>query len=240
MVDTIKSARDFGDVYLIVVVPRENSESVGKLSGIDLVIHEKEAGLGAAINLGISSLPIGIDYVGWVGDDDLLTSGSGSKSVDFLDMNLDYVMTFGMCRYIDQNGGVIGVNKSGQWAVPLLRFGPDLVPQPGSIFRRSIFEDIGKIDTKFQLAFDFDLFIRLSIAGRIKYLPIEVGSFRWHDDSKSVKTRKSSVLEASKVRRNYLPSYLNFISWVWELPVIIATYFAGVGVTRKARQSTIT
>jgi hypothetical protein len=149
---------------------------------------------------------------------------------------LSHADTFG---YINQNGGTIGVNYSGQWAVPILRFGPDLIPQPGSIFRRSVFEGIVKINTEFQLAFDFDLFIRLSIAGRLKYLPIEVGSFRWHGDSKSVKTRKSSVLEASKVRRNHLPRYFNVISWVWELPVILATYFAGVGVTRKAKQSAL-
>jgi glycosyltransferase involved in cell wall biosynthesis len=237
LIETIKSVRSFGHVFIMVVIPFEKRECVDSILGIDQVAYEIQSGLGTAINLGIELMPDHIEYVGWIGDDDLLSQRAGFTSIKFLDENPNYVMTFGICNYINQTGKIIGVNKSGQWAVPLLCFGPDLIPQPGSIFRRSIFNHVGKIDTRFTLAFDFELFIRLAKTGEVKYLGVEVGSFRWHGDSKTVKTRGTSVIEASRVRRMHLPRYLLGISWAWEIPVLIATYLAGLALTLKVNRS---
>lgn len=237
LVETINSVKSFGDVFIILIVPEETRENIEEILGINKVITEDLPGLPAAINQGVKMMPEEIEYVGWIGDDDLLSSNAGYVSIDYLDQNPNCVMTFGICNYINQNGEIIGINRSGQWAVPLLHFGPDLIPQPGSIYRKSIFEKIGGIDTSFALAFDFDLFIRLSKAGSVKFLGIEVGSFRWHSDSKTVKTRGTSVLEASRIRRMNLPSLVKGISWFWELPVLVATYLAGLVVTQRAKKS---
>ncbi len=235
--ETIRSSKEFGDVHLLIVAPEESIHSLKTLKNVDQIIPENQPGLPAAINWGFQNLPQEIQYIGWIGDDDLLAPDGGRKSVEFLNDNPGYVMTFGLCRYINGVGKTIGMNKFGQWAVPLLRWGPDLIPQPGSIFRRDIFTKVGEIDVKFKLAFDFDLFIRLSNAGKIKAVSYEVGSFRWHSDSKSVKTRKQSVMEASRVRRKHLPVVLKPIALFWEIPIALATYCAGVLVTYKSRNS---
>lgn len=235
LIETIRSSKKFGDVYLLIVAPKESIHSLETLKNVDQILPENQPGLPAAINWGFQNLPKEIHYIGWIGDDDLLAPDGGKKSVAFLKDNLGYVMTFGYCRYINGIGKTIGMNASGQWAVPLLRFGPDLIPQPGSIFRRDAFTKVGEIDVEFKLAFDFDLFIRLSKAGKIKAMRHEVGSFRWHGDSKSVKTRKQSVREASRVRRKHLPIILKPIAFFWEIPVMLATYCAGVLVTYKSR-----
>jgi glycosyltransferase involved in cell wall biosynthesis len=235
LLECIKSAKKFGDVYLIVVTPPELAKKLSNLPGVDRVIPEISAGLPSALNWGFQNIPKNIEYIGWIGDDDLLASGAGTKSAEYLNQNFNTVMTYGICRYINQNGDLIGVNDFGQLAVPLLRVGPDLIPQPGSIFRREIFDRIGQIDIRFQLAFDFDLFIRLSKAGKIKFMNFEVASFRWHSDSKSVAARTRSVLEASKVRRVHLPALVRPLSIFWELPVIAATYLAGRWVSVKSR-----
>ena len=237
LIETISSARNFGDVYLVIVAPPDTVHLFTDLQDVDQIIPENDFGLPAAINWGFQNLPNDIQYIGWIGDDDLLAAQAGKKSVEFLNQNSDYVMTFGICRYIDEKGNLIGLNNFGQSAVPLLRFGPDLIPQPGSIFRRCIFNKVGKIDTGFQLAFDFELFIRLSKAGKIKFMKLEVGSFRWHIDSKSVTTRKKSVMEASKARRLHLPVVLKPVSPFWEIPVAITTYWAGIWVSYKSQDS---
>lgn len=235
LLECIESAKNFGDVYLVVVAPAEFVRKLSNLSGVDRVIPEINVGLPSALNWGFQNIPKNIQYISWIGDDDLLASGAGTKSTEYLNQNLNTVMTFGICRYINQNGDVMGVNHFGQLAVPLLRIGPDLIPQPGSVFRREIFDKIGQINTRFQLAFDFDLFIRLSKAGNIKFMNFEVASFRWHSDSKSVATRNKSVLEASKVRRVHLPALVRPLSFFWEVPVIAATYLAGRWVSAKSR-----
>jgi glycosyltransferase involved in cell wall biosynthesis len=235
--ETIRSSKEFGNVHLLIVAPKKSLHSLKNLKSVDQIIPENQPGLPAAINWGFQNLPQEIQYIGWIGDDDLLAPDGGKKSAEFLNDNLGYVMTFGQCRYINGVGETIGMNGFGQWAVPLLRFGPDLIPQPGSIFRRDIFIKVGEIDAEFKLAFDLDLFIRLSKAGKIKAMSYEVGSFRWHSDSKSVKTRKQSVMEASRVRRKYLPIFLKPVVFFWEIPVVLATYCAGVLVTFKSRNS---
>lgn len=237
LAECIKSARDFGDVYLILVTTPDMVEHLRRFTGADLVIPEVAPGLPAAINWGFHNLPADIDYIGWIGDDDLLASGAGTKSVRYLNQNSNVVMTFGICRYINEKGDSIGFNAFGQLAVPLLRIGPDLIPQPGSIFRRETFDKIGQIDTRFQFAFDFDLFIRFSRSGEIKFVNFEVASFRWHSDSKSVAARKKSALDASKVRRTHLPPLLKPFSIIWELPVIAATFLAGRLVSLKSGRS---
>jgi GT2 family glycosyltransferase len=144
-------------------------------------------------------------------------------------------MTFGSCEYIDDQGSVVWINCSGQWAVPLLRFGPDLIPQPGALFRRSAFEAVGGLNSEFGWAFDFDLFIRLSKLGDLQFLNQTMAQFRWHPESLSVEHRKHSVAEASKVRISHLPSWIRPISFIWEYPVRQATLIAGKRVTAKAQ-----
>jgi hypothetical protein len=176
-----------------------------------------------------------VEYTNWLGDDDLLIAGSLKNSAQVLDSDPNVVMTFGACEYIDSNGKSVWENRSGQWAVPLLRFGPDLVPQPGALFRRSAFETIGGLNVNLGWAFDFDLFIRMSKIGMLKYLNQTLAQFRWHPESLSVEHRKKSVAEASKVRVAHLPALLRPISFIWEYPVRQATLIAGKRVTAKAQ-----
>jgi GT2 family glycosyltransferase len=150
------------------------------------------------------------------------------------DPNLQFV--FGSCDYVDPEGNVIWTNNSGQWAVPLLRFGPDLIPQPGALFRRSSFEKVGWLDSNFGWAFDFDLFIKLSKLGKVKFLKRTLAGFRWHPQSLSVEFRRKSVAEASSVRVAHLPKALRPLSFLWEAVVRQATLFAGGRLTATANR----
>jgi GT2 family glycosyltransferase len=191
--------------------------------------------LPAAINLGIKSLPESVEFVNWLGDDDLLCPDSITSATKALEGKDGIAMVFRACDYNDSRGKVVWKNSSGQWAVPLLRFGPDLIPQPGALFRRPVFNAVGGLDTKFGWAFDFDLFIRLSKAGKLKYLNQTLAQFRWHPESLSVEHRKRSVAEASQVRVSHLPAFLRAISIVWEYPVRQATLVAGKRLSAKSQ-----
>jgi GT2 family glycosyltransferase len=182
----------------------------------------------------MKALPDSVDYVNWLGDDDLLTSGSLEAAERALDKNETSVMVFGACEYIDDSGNSLWLNSSGAWAVSLLRFGPDLIPQPGALFRRSVFESIGGLETSLGWAFDFDLFIRFSKVGELKYISQTLAKFRWHPESLSVEHRNRSVAEASEVRVSHLPSFLRPISFIWEYPVRQATLIAGKRLSAKA------
>jgi hypothetical protein len=202
---------------------------------VDSVVTDTGSGLPAAINSGVDSLPESVEYVNWLGDDDLLMSGTLSSSISVLDQKQEVVMAFGACDYIDSHGEIVWENRSGQWAVPLLRFGPDLIPQPGALFRRSTFKAVDGLKTNLGWAFDFDLFIRFSKSGKLHYISQTLAQFRWHPESLSVEHRKKSVAEASQVRISHLPAVLRALSFIWEYLVRQATLIAGQRVTAKAQ-----
>jgi GT2 family glycosyltransferase len=232
----LNSIRSAGDAHILLVAPKSlDTESLKSAGLIDSAVADPRKGLPAAINLGIKSLPESVEFVNWLGDDDLLSPGALNTATRALDSKQDIAMVFGACDYIDSHWRVVWKNSSGQWAVPLLRFGPDLIPQPGALFRRSAFNSVGGLKTDLGWAFDFDLFIRFSKVGKLQYINQTLSQFRWHPESLSVEHRKRSVAEASQVRVSHLPSFLKAISFIWEYPVRQATLIAGKRVTAKAQ-----
>jgi len=119
------------------------------------------------------------------------------------------------------------VKWTGSWAVPLLRFGPQLIPQPSAFFRKEAFDAVGGLSDKYEFAYDFDLFYKLSKVGSSTYIDSILSSHRWHQTSLTFSRRWESVKEASRVRVSNLPVGIRPLSFIWELPVILVTYLAG-------------
>jgi GT2 family glycosyltransferase len=233
----LQSIREAGNAYVLLVGNKGFDATSFLDSGlIDKYIDEEDPGLAAKINFGFRALPQQIQYINWLGDDDLLTRGSLEVALDRITQQDQPVLVYGGCEYIDPKGNSLFTNKSGAWAVPLLRFGPQLIPQPGSLYRRDAFEKIGGLSQEFGWAFDFELFLSLSKMGKAVFVPKILAKFRWHPGSLSVSRRAESVKEASKVRVSHLPKILKPVSFIWEYPVRIATYLAGRSVSRNASQ----
>lgn len=231
-----KAGTDKNSPFVVLVTPDTFDVSDYLKAGrIHKVVKDQGLGLAQAINAGFSEMPNEIKYINWLGDDDMLSLGSLDQTSEFLDSNAKSVMVFGGCNYVDQENQIVWRNSSGPWAVPLLRFGPDLIPQPGALFRRTAFESVGGLSTSYPLAFDFELFIKLSKVGKISHLDQVLASFRWHPESLSVNHRSKSAADASKVRISHLPAILRPLSIVWEYPIRQATLLAGQFVTARAK-----
>lgn len=232
----LDSIIEAGRPHICIVAPSgfELPEHLANCPDIQIEI-DLGLGLPEAINQAVHSLPETIQYVGWLGDDDLLAPESLADLVSVLDKEENASLVFGACQYISERGESLFVSNWGRWAAKVLNFGPDLIPQPGSLFRRATFDAVDGLNSIYQLAFDFDLFLKLKKAGELVFVPRVVSSFRWHLDSLSVKNRRQAVHEASVVRVSHLPRSLRFISFLWEYPVRLATLFAGNQVTSKAK-----
>ena len=197
----LNSIRLAGDSFIQLVAPISFDAEPLITSGlIDGVSLDPKSGLAKAINLGIAELPREIMYATWLGDDDLLKSSAVTLCEQVLEESPVTVLVYGNCEYIDAEGNAIWKNSFGKVASKLIRVGPCLIPQPGSLFRRNVFENIGGLDATYGWAFDFDLFIRFSKQGSMKYIDKDLASFRWHSDSLTVKQRRDSVREASMAR----------------------------------------
>ena len=216
----IKSVREAGIVHLSVVAPQDAVvQSLLERGIIDQYELDPGVGLASAINHGLNSLPDEIEYANWLGDDDLLEPRTLEQISAIFDNHPRTVLVFGKCSYIDSRGLKLFSNRSGRWAVPLMRFGPQLVSQPGSLFKLETFRTMGGLNTKYNWAFDLDFFLRLTQEGKLTYIATDVSSFRWHPGSLSVGGRKSSVREASQIRKMYLPRAVRGLSELWEAPM---------------------
>jgi hypothetical protein len=162
----LASIRDAGRAYVLLVGNQGFDPQPLKAAGlIDKYLNEQDPALAAKINFGFRSLPDSIKYMNWLSDDDLLTPGALDIALARIQQPDQPLLVFGGCDYIDARGKRIFVNRSGMWAVPLLRFGPQLIPQPGALFRRDAFEKIGGLSQSLNWAFDFELFLSLSETG---------------------------------------------------------------------------
>jgi hypothetical protein len=225
---TLKSIREAGDSYIVLVGRKGFDANLYQKAGlVDLYVDEIETSVPNKINQGFRSLPENIEYITWIGDDDLLAPGSLGVAVSVLGKPEKPVLVFGHCQYIDSKGDDVLVKRSGGWAVPLLRFGPQLIPQPSAVFRRDAFQRVGGLSDRFEFAFDFDLFLKLTKLGKGVFIDQILSSHRWHATSLTYSRRWDSVTEASTVRLSSLPLAMKFLSPLWELPVILVTYLVG-------------
>lgn len=233
--EAIASIREAGDAH-ILLCSQDNPELVADY--IDLVdehqVEQSSDNLATKINGALSQLPEDCIYIGWLSDDDLLTRDSLRRAQSALDANPELGLVYGSCHYINAQGENIGSNPSGDWAKRLMRFGPFLIPQPASLFRRDAFDAIGGLDAGHKLAFDHDLFIRITKNSGAMFLNSTQAAFRWHSESLSVRRRWLSVFEASAIRiKNYPKVFLPPIL-IWEPIVILSTRIAGYVVSLRA------
>ena len=233
LTEALKSIRNSGECYIVIVAPiQAYFDKTIDRSFFDELVEDPMQGLVEAINTGVRALPKQIEYFNWLGDDDTLTPNSLRMSSSPLKDDPEIVCVFGMCQYINQDGQPIYKNKSGRFAVPLLKFGPQLIPQPGALFRRTSFNKVGGLDPTYQCAFDLDLLLKLKKIGKFYYIPNQLSSFRWHSDSLSVRSRSVSVHEARKIRQKNLSRFFCLLSPSWELPLEKLIYIAGIVITK--------
>lgn len=224
--ESLSSIREVLGTYILIVGTDGDLYSRLVAEGLaDEWIPDPGSGAAAAINAGFLELPKNLEFVSWLGDDDQLVQQGTASSIDVLSANQDLVATFGVCEYLTEAGKPFWVNNYGQRAVSKLRFGPDRIPQPGSIFRRSALEKVGFLDTRLKYAFDLDLFIKLSKFGRVQFVSEVVSRYRWHPGSLSSSNRRESDSEARMVRQSHLPKLARLVSWIWEMPMWFASIY---------------
>ena len=189
-----------------------------------------------AINAGASVAADSIEFVNWLGDDDLLEPGSIATTTRALHDNPSATVAYGACRYIDESGRELWISRAGPWASRILNWGPDLIPQPGMLVRIDAWRAVGGVDESYRFAFDLDLLLKLKRIGPLIDVGQVVSSFRWHADSLTVGDRDTNVAESERAKRNALSPTTRKMAWLWEKPVRGATRVAAWEVTRRARR----
>ncbi len=219
---------------IIVVAPEARHEVRDIAAKYGASVAADPGSLTGAINLGASRSDPQHEFLNWLGDDDLLEPGSLQATVAALDAAPDAVLAYGACRYIDEDNRELWISRAGAWAPRILKWGPDLIPQPGMLIRRSAWDRVGGLDESFRFAFDLDLLLKIQPLGTFVDVDRVVSSFRWHGDSLTVSDRTTSLHESEVARRRALSPRARRAAWLWEAPVRGATRAAAWELHRRA------
>jgi GT2 family glycosyltransferase len=222
------------DILIVAPITKDIQELAARFNA-DLLADPGT--LAGAINLGVGQATGTHEFVNWIGDDDLLEPRSLATTVEALDRSPDAVVAYGACRYIDQHDNELWVSQAGPWANRILKWGPDLIPQPGMLVRRIAWQQVGGLDESFRFAFDLDLLLKLQAVGRLIDVGAIVSSFRWHADSLTVGDRETSLRESEVARRRALKPTTRKLARLWEGPVRIATRVAAAEMRRRATKA---
>jgi glycosyltransferase involved in cell wall biosynthesis len=235
LAETLASVRSQDEaVDLVVVVPPAATDARELARSHGATLLDDPGSLSAAVNVGLAEAGPQHLYGNWIGDDDLLAPGSLRATSEALDTAPSAVVAYGHCAYIDEHGRHLWDSRAGWLARAVLPWGPDLIPQPGMLFRLADFRAVGGLDESLRFAMDLDLLLRLRRRGRFVDVGRTVSSFRWHSTSLTVSDRTSSLSESEQVKRRYLPGWLRPVAPAWELPVRAATRLAARRLIARA------
>jgi len=169
-------------------------------------VSERDAGYADAIAKGFK-LATG-DILCWINSGDLLLAGALDRVRAIFD-ECDAELIFGDDFYIDDNCRIVRFSRG---------YVPDLSKamlhggwtplQDACFWRRTLYERVGGLDKNQKYAADYDLFLRMSLVGKSRYVPYVFSAFRRHEGQKSVAGMKRYRIEKRECQRRILAASL--------------------------------
>lgn len=147
-------------------------------------VSEPDKGQTDAINKGFARAKG--DILAWLNSDDTYEPGAVAEAANYLERHPQVGMVYGDARFINENGGEIGMFPARQTDQRRLRQGYVHIPQQASFFRAQLWRKVGPLDPSFYFAMDYDLWVRLSRLAPLVYYPRLWANFRLHGRGKTV------------------------------------------------------
>jgi glycosyltransferase involved in cell wall biosynthesis len=164
------------------------------------IVSETDGGQSDALNRAVRRARG--EWICWLNADDLLAPEAFAAAAPFARDEIDLV--YGDFAYVDEDGEI-----TARFPVPddfdrerLLRHG-HYVFTGATLFRRSLFERFGGLDTDLRLAMDYDFCLRIAPHVRAVHCGATLGYFRQHGRSATAEISWRLVREESRVRRRH-------------------------------------
>lgn len=156
-------------------------------------------------------------FLGWINSDDYLYPGAIAKMVTELEKNPDVSLVYGDVDQGSESNKLRLYGKSSTISDMLKTYRVP-IPQPGSMWRFSVIEETGGLDTRWQVVLDREFFLRVAAKYNIAYIPTTVAFFRHHLNSKSISVSQTE-------------------QWLKEMPLMYDEFFENNYNYRLTRES---
>jgi glycosyltransferase involved in cell wall biosynthesis len=140
------------------------------------------------------------DILGWLCSDDLLLPGALRTVAAYFAAHPEVSAVYGDALWIDGEGRFIRPKREMAFSRFVLLHDHNYIPQPSMFWRRSLYEAVGGLDARFDLAMDADLWERFSAQGRIAHIPVYLSCMRYYPDQKTRARRGDALREDAAIR----------------------------------------
>jgi hypothetical protein len=196
----LKSAKclPFTQVFVVSTELPKTPEIIDSAKGVVWIVSQ--ANLPDSINEVVSNLGESFEYFGWIGDDDLFECFNPQELVQQLG---EPPLIIGACRMIDESDSLIRILRPKRWRFGsvALSFLANPIAQPSTLISVRHFKSIGSLDSNLDLAFDYDLFLRLiSHFGQPQLVNKTLASYRIHENTLSRTKWRAQLNQSAKIR----------------------------------------
>jgi glycosyltransferase involved in cell wall biosynthesis len=203
---TLKSIaiQNITDLEVKIVIPKGKTDYLNQIATeVNLknyqLIDDEGRGLSAAINQGFFAGG-DFEFFGWINDDDELTTNSLSRSINFLISNPHKNAVIGDLFYLVSRSNRIINSRISKINLIVSKIGLNVIPQPGSLIRKSAFSDQPLLNENYKYAMDLDMWLRILANGQIGIIKESQALMNWHSDSITIMNRKEASTEAFQIR----------------------------------------
>lgn len=143
------------------------------------------------------------DVLCWINSDDLMLGNSMHEAARHLDEHPESGAVYGDTIWMDENGHTL----RGQREIDFDRFiwlhTYNYVPGMSMYWRRSVYEQVGGLNPRYDLAMDADLWLRISLVSRIAHVRRFWSAMRYYPEQKNRRLRAKSNAEDDEIRQSY-------------------------------------
>ncbi|HWB95521.1 MAG TPA: glycosyltransferase family 2 protein [Bryobacteraceae bacterium] len=199
-------AQDYPDLQLILADSESRDvsrEIIERYRGaFDVVLCKKDKGQADGLNNGFAHA--GGDIFGWLCADDELVPGALHHVADLFRRHPDADVVTGYCRRIYPDGSPFDSPPDPEAWDKIHTL--DVIEQPSTFWKGSLHRRLGLLDTSYHLAFDWDLWCRMRLAGaRLVTTDAVLSRYYFSATNKSGSAGDLFAREAFRIIRKYGP-----------------------------------
>jgi glycosyltransferase involved in cell wall biosynthesis len=145
------------------------------------------------------------DVMGWLCSDDLHEPRTLWEVGETFARNPSWQVVYGDSTWIDGSGDFIKPKKEIAFNRFIWMYDHNYLPQPSTFWRRGLYERVGGLDARWNLAMDADLWIRFAEHAELHHVSRKWSRMRYYPEQKNLRLRADSDREDALIRGRYLP-----------------------------------
>lgn len=205
--ETIESvlAQTYPNIEYIVMDGGSTDDTLAILKQYDGRLQwysEPDEGQTDAINKGFRRATG--DIIAWLNSDDLYFPDTVETVVNYLLKSPDHMFVYGDVVAIDDRGKVYGRRHHvHQTNFHELLHGSDPIVQPGSFWRKTLWDELGELDTNLHYVMDYEYWLRIAQRYPLYYLPKALAKERIYANAKTYHGAMQRIEEIDQVTKAY-------------------------------------